>query len=86
MRSICFSISDGLMPGRNGLGGFLKYLILKNMKICKENFQLDNGSELMCELVPLVIDSFKGAYPDIKNKVEFIREVFIFILRYGYTF
>lgn len=75
MRSISFSISDGLMPSRNGLGGFLKYLILKNIKICKTNFQVDNGAELMCELVPLVIDSFKGAYPEIINKSEYIQKV-----------
>ena len=38
MRSISVSISDGLLPSRNGLGGFLKYLILKNMRISKEVF------------------------------------------------
>ena len=75
MRSICFSISDGLMPSRNGLGGFLKFLILKNMKITKDYFKIDNGSELMCALVPLVIDSFKNAYPELNNKTEFIQKV-----------
>ena len=28
MRSITISISDGLTPSRNGLGGFLKFLIV----------------------------------------------------------
>ena len=76
MRSICVSISDGLVPSRNGLGGFLKYLILKNLKLCHETFQLENtGSQLLCELVPLVVDSLKQAHTDIANKTEYIQQV-----------
>jgi alanyl-tRNA synthetase len=75
MRSISFSISDGLLPSRNGLGGFLKYLILKSLKVCHETFKVDDGSQLMCELVPEVILSFHGAYPDIANKSEYIQKV-----------
>lgn len=29
----------------------------------------------MCELVPLVIESFRGAYPEITNKSEYIQKV-----------
>ena len=75
MRSISVSISDGLLPSRNGLGGFLKYLILKNMRISKEVFGIENSSELLCQLVPIVVDSLKDAYPEISNKTAYIQQV-----------
>ena len=75
MRSISFSISDGLSPSRNGLGGFLKYLILKSLKVCNETFKVEDSSQLMCQLVPPVIESFRGAYPEITNKSEYIQKV-----------
>jgi alanyl-tRNA synthetase len=84
MRSICVSISDGLVPSRNGLGGFLKYLILKNLKICQQTFKIQNASQLLCELVPLVVDSLKDAHPDILNKTEYIQQVKKFCLLHFY--
>lgn len=75
MRSISVSISDGLIPSRNGLGGFLKYLILKSLKICDETLNTRNGTQLLCELVPIVVDSLKQAHPEITNKVSYIQQV-----------
>ena len=77
MRSISVSISDGLLPSRNGLGGFLKYLILKCLKISNETFRLDDtqATQLLCDLVPIVVDSLKQAHPDISSKVAYIQQV-----------
>jgi alanyl-tRNA synthetase len=75
MRSICVSISDGLMPSRNGLGGFLKYLILKCMSVGRERFHVKNETELLCALVPIVVDGLKGAYPELANKTLYIQQV-----------
>lgn len=75
MRSITISINDGLVPSRNGLGGFLKYLILKCMNICKETFRLENEAEFMCQLVPIVVNSLKKAYPELEKRTNYIQEV-----------
>jgi alanyl-tRNA synthetase len=75
MRSICVSISDGLMPSRNGLGGFLKYLILKCMKICKDTFRAENQTEMLCKMVPIVIGTLKNAYPELEQKTFYIQQV-----------
>lgn len=75
MRSICVSISDGLMPSRNGLGGFLKYLILKCFKISNETFEVKSPTQLLCDLVPVVIESLKYAHPDLASKTSYIQQV-----------
>jgi alanyl-tRNA synthetase len=75
MRSIVISISDGLLPSRNGLGGFLKYLILKCMNIAKDDFKSDNETDLLCRMVPVVVMTLQNAYPDLKEKVKYIQEV-----------
>ena len=75
MRSICVAISDGLLPSRNGLGGFLRYLILKCMKLSKETFGVDDQAEFLCRIVPIVVDSLKQAFPELESKTAYIQQV-----------
>lgn len=73
MRSIVISISDGLLPSRNGLGGFLKYLILKCLSLAKNEFKAKDESEFLACLVPVVIDTLKSAYPELSTKTNYIQ-------------
>ncbi|CAF0801994.1 unnamed protein product [Brachionus calyciflorus] len=75
MRSISISISDGLVPSRNGLGGFLKFLILKSMKISKENFGILNEADFLCGMIPVIVNTLNKAYPDLHNRTEYIQSV-----------
>lgn len=75
LRSIVVSVSDGLMPSRNGLGGFLKYLILKCLQLSRDTFKVHNEAEFLCGLVPVVVDSLKIAYPELSNKTAYIQQV-----------
>lgn len=77
MRSICVSISDGLLPSRNGLGGFLKYLILKCLSIVKSDLgsRDEDTAELLCQLVPVVIGTLESAYPSLSTKTPYIQAV-----------
>ena len=78
VRSITFAISDGLMPSRNGLGGFLKFLILKSLNLAKETFEIkEKQAELLCKLVPIVIGSLKDSYPELTDKSQLIQQVLI---------
>lgn len=77
MRSIVISISDGLLPSRNGLGGFLKYLILKCLSICRDDFKMGpNEADFLCTLVPVVVDTLVCAYPELGGaKSNYIQTV-----------
>ena len=82
VRSITVAISDGLMPSRNGLGGFLKYLILKSIKISRETFAVHNKEyDLLCQLVPVVVQSLQGAYPELASKTRFVQDVRVKVVR-----
>ena len=82
MRSITVAISDGLVPSRNGLGGFLKFLILKNLKICREIFGVhENASSLLCDLVPIVVETLKEGHPELLEKTEYVKKVKNFLLK-----
>ena len=75
MRSIVVAVGDGLVPSRNGLGGFLKYLIMKCMNLAKDVFKSDNETDLLCNMVPIVVMTIENAYPDLKRKIQYIQEV-----------
>jgi alanyl-tRNA synthetase len=80
MRSVCVAISDGLMPSRNGLGGFLKFLILKCMSVARESFGVTNETDLLCEMASTVVDSLAIAYPELTGRKNYIQEVRHFVL------
>lgn len=76
MRSIVVSISDGLVPSRNGLGGFLKYLIFKCLSLTRSEFKCaQNEAEFVAQLVPVIVDSLKCAYPELSTKTAYIQQV-----------
>lgn len=75
MRSIVISISDGLLPSRNGLGGFLKFLILKCLNISKIDFKSEQEAEFLCTIVPVIVESLTPAYPALGTKTKYIQDV-----------
>lgn len=76
IRTISVAISDGLIPTRCGLGGYLKHLILKCLRISNEIFKIpDNQAEFLCSLVPVVVDTLKDTYSNLEADKERIQEV-----------
>jgi alanyl-tRNA synthetase len=76
IRTISVSISDGLIPTRSGLGGYLKYLILKCIRISKDIFKIENNqADFLCSLVIPVVDTLKNTYPQLEMDRERIQEV-----------
>jgi alanyl-tRNA synthetase len=75
IRSIVISISDGLIPSRNGLGGFLKFLILKCFKISRDTFKVDDEVKFLNEMVSIVVQTLKSAYPELVGREKYIQEV-----------
>lgn len=69
------SISDGLLPSRNGLGGFLKFLILKCLNLARVEFKSNQEAEFVAQIVPVIVDSLKSAYPSLSTKTAFIQDV-----------
>jgi alanyl-tRNA synthetase len=76
MRTITVAVSDGLIPTRTGLGGYLRFLMLKCMRISSEVFKINkNQAEFLCSLVPVIVDTLKDAYPQLDSDRERIQEV-----------
>ena len=76
MRTITVSISDGLIPTRIGLGSYLKYILLKSMKIAETDFKIKgNPSDFLNSLVPIVADTLKDAYPQLVTDTVRVQEV-----------
>ncbi len=75
-RSIAFAICDGLLPSRNGLGGFLKHLVLKSLALCRHELHLgEDACTLLCELVPVLAATFHGHYPELAARSLHIQQV-----------
>ena len=78
MRTITVSISDGLIPTRIGLGSYLKYILLKSMKIAESDFKIKgNPSDFLNTLVPVVAYTLKDAYPQLLTDTVRVQEVSI---------
>ncbi len=81
IRAITFGIADGVIPSNEGRGYVIKKLII----ICSDIAQI-NGNTLACihKIIPSVMESMHGAYPDLKktesiitNTVKNIEEAYI---------
>ena len=82
MRSITVSIGDGLVPSRNGLGGFLKSLILDSLRIVHKSFGVADKAksvELLAALVDVNVNKLAPAYPELRGsdgqRATFIKQV-----------
>ena len=72
IRSCTFLISDGVTPGNEGRGYVLRRILRRAVRFGKA---LDIDKPFMHTLVPVVVDLMSGAYPEIKEKSDFVARV-----------
>lgn len=72
IRSLVFSITDGLQPSNKGSGYVLRRLLRRGSLFCK---MLNINEPFMYKLVPVVIDIMGDVYPEIKDRQEFVIEI-----------
>ena len=72
IRSVCFMISDGIMPSNAGRGYVLRRLL---RRACRHGRLLGIAPGFLTELAQTVIDGSKDGYPELEEKQDFIKKV-----------
>jgi len=73
-RAITFLMGDGVLPGNEGRGYVLRRTL---RRAARHGKLLDINKPFLHEVVPVVINVMKEAYPDLIDKESFIRKVVI---------
>ncbi|MCK5014150.1 MAG: alanine--tRNA ligase [Candidatus Omnitrophica bacterium] len=72
-RAVVFGIADGVIPSNEGRGYVMKKLIITISDI---SIRFGNASKpSICSLVPSIVASMEGQYPEIKDKASDIAEI-----------
>ncbi len=72
IRTLTFAIADGAIPSNEGRGYVLRRILRRASRFAKE---LGVKKPFLCELVPLLVQQMKGAYPEIAEREAFIIQV-----------
>jgi alanyl-tRNA synthetase len=71
-RAVTFLIGDGILPGNEGRGYVLRRIL---RRAARHGKLLDIDRPFLHDVVPVVIDVMKEAYPDLADKESFVRKV-----------
>jgi len=71
-RSCTFLVSDGVLPSNEGRGYVLRRILRRAARFVKV---LGWDKPFLCEMVPIVVNLMAGAYPEIREKQEYIQKV-----------
>ncbi len=71
VRSVTFMTSDGVMPSNEGRGYVLRRLLRRAVRHGK---LLGIDREFLCEVADVVIQNSGDAYPELKEKSEYIKK------------
>ncbi|GLC28597.1 alanine--tRNA ligase [Clostridium omnivorum] len=71
-RSVTFMISDGVLPSNEGRGYVLRRLL---RRAARHGKLLGIEGTFLTKLCEVVIDNFGGAYPELKEKEEYLKKV-----------
>jgi len=71
-RSCAFLVADGVLPGNEGRGYVLRRILRRAARFVKV---LGWEEPFLCDMVPTVVRLMGEAYPDIKEKQDYIQKV-----------
>jgi len=72
-RTLCFSIADGAVPNNEGRGYVLRRILRRATRYGQQILKADPG--FFATLVPVVIDTYGKAYPELIQKQDEILEI-----------
>ncbi|KAI8057106.1 tRNA synthetases class II (A)-domain-containing protein [Syncephalis plumigaleata] len=72
VRSSAFLVADGITPSNVGRGYVLRRIIRRAIRAGQ---QLGIKETFLYRLVPALVDSFKGAYPDLSTRSSIVADV-----------
>jgi alanyl-tRNA synthetase len=73
-RAVTFLIADGILPSNEGRGYVLRRIL---RRAARHGKLLGLNKPFIHDVVPVVIDAMKDAYPDLIDKGAFIRKVVV---------
>jgi len=73
-RAVTFLISDGILPSNEGRGYVLRRIL---RRAARHGKLLGMDKPFLNEVVSVVIDEMKGAYPELLDKESYVRKVVI---------
>ncbi|MDA8236187.1 MAG: alanine--tRNA ligase [Clostridia bacterium] len=71
-RACTFLISDGVAPSNDGRGYVLRRILRRAVRFGKV---LEINKPFLYEMVPVVVEQMGGAYPELKEKLEYVQQV-----------
>ena len=72
IRCLTFAITDGAIPSNEGRGYVLRRILRRASRLARK---LGYDQPLLYQLVDTVVNNFSGAYPELKDRAEFVKEV-----------
>lgn len=72
-RALSFAITDGAVPSNEGRGYVLRRILRRGVRYGQQILEADRG--FFAKLIPIVVDTFSDAYPELKSKEKEIIEI-----------
>lgn len=72
LRSISFAIADGALPSNDGRGYVLRRILRRASRFAR---LLGQKTPFVCRLVQVLADTMGDAFPEIRDRKEFVAEV-----------
>ncbi len=72
VRMLTFAITDGALPSNDGRGYVLRRILRRAARFGRK---LELKRPFIYELVPVVVELMGEAYPELKNRVEYVQRV-----------
>ncbi|MFO8026568.1 MAG: alanine--tRNA ligase [Opitutales bacterium] len=73
IRTLSFSIADGILPGNNGRNYVLRRILRRAVKYGR-TLGFDGGQPFMPKLVDTLVEEFGGVFPELKTRAEAVKE------------
>lgn len=72
IRCLTFAITDGAIPSNEGRGYVLRRILRRASRLARK---LGSNEPVLYQLVDTVVDNFSMAYPELKERKEFVKNV-----------
>ena len=72
-RTLTFALADGCVPSNEGRGYVLRRILRRGARYASQILKAEPG--LLTALVPTVVSTFESAYPELREKIDDIKEI-----------
>nr|ODO03866.1 alanine-tRNA ligase [Cryptococcus depauperatus CBS 7855] len=74
IRTLTIAISDGGVPDKDGRGYVLRRILRRGVRYASNKLNVKIG-DFFSSLVPVAVDTLKGIFPEVNQKVEELKEI-----------